>query len=93
MNETNTAGIQWNPSYHYPHGASIAFEEVILNEECYVNPEPESRCPRCGETAVLRHSEGPVRTHRHLWKVMGRVYKCRSQTCKGSAYVCLEVID
>ena len=82
---------QFDAAFHFPVGAEIPVADLIAEEACYINLDPENRCPKCGASgATMIYADGPVRTHKRLLKVMARAYRCDS--CH-NGYLAAEVVD
>ncbi len=81
------------PAYHYPKGSGIPVEDAVLAEQCYLNLDNPSRCPRCGtEGAGVIYQDGPARTRVNHYKVWVRVYACANPACE-HGYPTAEVLD
>ena len=81
----------YDPEYHFPISSELPVAEMAGTERCYINLDPEDRCPKCGsEHAVMIYADGPVRTKPRLLKIMARVYRCDS--C-GNGYLAAEVVE
>lgn len=80
-------------AYHYPKGAAIPVEDVVLAERCYINLHAARQCPRCSkEGGHIIYTGGPARTLVNYYKVSVRVYACGNPRCE-HGYAVAEVID